>query len=147
MKQKKDPKKEIESAHYLIESILKIDHTNCQLIHLKQLLSVLLWKITEANGKYNLRYVSKGVLVRMQKIKIIHEHVYEREKLINDLISGKKTIQKILENAVACLVTVEEAELLSKVDKKLDGWERYYAARITVFDKQTLGKKISFDKK
>lgn len=46
-------------------------------------------------------------------------------------------IDRILENAIGCVVTVAEHKRLSAVDQDLLGWDRYRAAGVGVYDTQT----------
>ena len=134
---KKDKNKEEASAKYLVGLLLKADVSQMQVGQVKELLSILIWKITESNGKYKLRFVSENALIEKSKKNLIHEHVYERAKLVNELLANPSMANDILVNAVACLVTVEDHKALSDVDKSLHGWDRYKAAGIKVFDNET----------
>ena len=98
--------------------------------HKRELLSVCLWKITEADGKLKVRYWSEGALTAAKK-DLRHEHVYERKKLISRLLSGE-AIESVVSDAIACIVTKREHESLSANEKS--GWERYVDVGIRVFD-------------
>ncbi|HZJ47894.1 MAG TPA: hypothetical protein VFD97_02520, partial [Acidimicrobiia bacterium] len=69
--------------------------------------------------------------------KIQHEHVVERKKLIDRLLADPINYESILAGAVACLVTVEEHDRLRLVDRDLEGWDRYRATGVVVYDMAT----------
>ncbi len=78
------------------------------------------------------------------KAKLRHEHVFQRSKMIADLEqAAPHEVDKILESAIGCTVTVEEHTRLSEIDKEY-GWERYRKAGIVVIDTQT-GEPVRFD--
>jgi hypothetical protein len=106
--------------------------------HIKQLLGVLLWKITEAESpKYKTRFQSQAVLDSGGKGKLRHDHVYQREKMIAALKkAAPHEVDDILKKAVGCTVTLKEHTDLSKY-KEYDGWERYTKARIVVINTET----------
>lgn len=106
--------------------------------HLRELLSILLWKITEADShKYKTRFQTQGAMDCSEKSKLRHEHVFQRSKMIAALEkAAPQEIDAILEKAVGCTVTIEEHTRLSRFDEEY-GWERYRKAEIVVFDTQT----------
>jgi hypothetical protein len=117
----------IESAKLAIEAIVPLELYPA---HKKELLSVCLWKITEADGKMNVRYWSQDAT--QSPISILqHEHVHERRELIHRLLNGE-AVESVVVDAVACIVTKDEHAILGK-SKKL-GWERYCDVGIRVFD-------------
>ena len=122
---------------------------------------VLLWDLTEGaeknfpgvrgkylqiDKKYNLRYWSEAAIdiydlnQKNKRFKNLrHEHVLERDKLMNFLDSDKETSEKINilsnpANVPACVVTIAENNRLNKI-KNVAGWDRYNAAGIKVFDR------------
>lgn len=104
--------------------------------HKRELLSILMWKATEVDGKNNIRYRSAGVLAD-EVARIHHEHVVTRKELVNRLISEPDRYVEILDDAVGCLVTREEHKRLAaaeRADPSLRGWDRYRAADIIVHD-------------
>lgn len=109
--------------------------------HRCELLSVLLWKITEAESyhKYETRFQSQEALnCDKSKTKLRHDHVYPRSKMVTELENaGPDQIDTILERAVGCTVTEEEHSRLSKLGKEYDGWVRYEKAGIVVIDTKT----------
>ncbi|MFA6528359.1 MAG: hypothetical protein WCT46_02355 [Candidatus Gracilibacteria bacterium] len=99
--------------------------------HKKELLSCLIWKTTEASGKYNTRYVSKGVF--NGGFPVEHEHVFTRKTLVEKMLRNPEDIRLVIDEAVACLVTKEEHGSLSKSNR--DGWERYEDIGIKIYDR------------
>jgi hypothetical protein len=97
----------------------------------RKLLDTLLWKYTEADGKYNTRHRSVAANGCTSNDGLRHDHVFTRKELIDQLMGAKSAqIPKILENAVGCVVTNDEHTKLSGSDKTLSGWERYRHAKI-----------------
>ncbi len=109
--------------------------------HKGEVISLMIWMITERHGKWNTRYRSeKAKGMRSKDCGIRHDHVYRRKDLIDCILKDHKNISAILESAIACVVTKEEHERLNQIDKKkpyLKGWDRYKEANITVYDMQT----------
>lgn len=112
--------------------------------HKRELLGVCLWKITEADGKFNVRFWSEKAIAIAQKNAnsasrrgLIHEHVYTRKALIARLLGGE-AIEAVAADAVACIITAQEHKLLSSAAAAApaaaaDGWARYTAANIKVY--------------
>jgi predicted GTPase len=125
--QHKDRDARIISAIKAIEAILPLDLYPA---HKRELLSVCIWKITEADGKLKVRYWSEGA-VGNQSSKLQHEHVHERKELIARLLSGE-AVNSVVADAVACMVTKEEHAQLG-VSSNL-GWQRYKDIGIRVYD-------------
>jgi hypothetical protein len=111
----------------------------------------MIWVITEADGltaekrtgyKKKITYISEGVKKRRDKgdqsIKgLIHEHVYIRKGIVLKLLNGKgRNIEKILKNAIGCVVTNKEHKKLHEIIG-CDGWERYKKANIKVYNSKT----------
>ena len=103
--------------------------------HLRELLTTLLWKLTEADSsKYKTRYQSQAAIERSAGVKLRHEHVYQRAKMIDALLKAElEQMDEILGLAIGCTVTTEEHALLALFDSDY-GWERYRKAGITVMD-------------
>jgi hypothetical protein len=124
------------SATRLIKLLLA---NNCPALsdHVEDMIDTLLWRITEADGKQNLIYKSSGAIAALagrNKSKTIHEHVYQRRKMIDALIQAKpEAVDHILKDAIGCLVTVDEHERLRPFDREY-GWDRYRRADIAVMD-------------
>lgn len=123
----------ITSAQALLASREKIITS-----HLKELLSIAIWKHTECDGKYKTRYQSIGALTR-PKEKLNHEHVVQRKMLVEALLADPSRCQEIFESAIACTVLEEEHKQIMQIEKNetgLHGWERYRVAGIAVYDLQ-----------
>ena len=113
--------------------------------HRRELLTISLWKWTEAAGvppypKFNVRYATPAALDHSNPAKVNHEHVWPRKWIIDRLLEPGKTwaeddLREFLEDhGVACIVTVEEHGELSKQTSGLEGWERYKRAGLQVRD-------------
>lgn len=125
------PFERVESAKHAIRAILAMDGILER--HRDELLSLMIWKITEAEGKYTLRYRSEGSLTD-PSAKKHHEHPFPRRWLIAQLKAHPTRVDEILERAFGCVVTIDEHRRLSSVPPHLLGWDRYKAAGIRVFD-------------
>jgi hypothetical protein len=105
--------------------------------HRRELLSLCLWKITEAEGgKYGTRFRSRAAL-SAPRAELAHEHVYERQKLVDALLAAPADDDAVVARAVGCVVTRREHARLTAVSRarpELDGWERYEAAGVKVVD-------------
>lgn len=103
----------------------------------KRMLVHALWEVAFATGNKQSsffgRYRSEGVLGQTG-LKIQRDHIYRKEKLIEQLLSPSADLEEIIERAECCLVTEEEHSRLGRVDEKIDGWDRYRGAGITVYD-------------
>jgi hypothetical protein len=123
---------EMRSAVTAIKGILALQIMDK---HKKKLISRMIWAITEAHGKYKTRFRSEAVLTTAD-CKMQHEHVYPRKELIEEIMKVPENCERILEKAVACVVTEQEHRLLNKVSKEnpnVNGWDRYKKAGITVY--------------
>lgn len=106
--------------------------------HLRELLSILIWKWTEAHGKYRgCRFWTPRALEAPQGL--CHEHVVPRKLLVEALVAaGPESAEEILETmAVACVVTHAEHSQLPDVSWEellANPWARYDAAGVEVVD-------------
>ena len=123
----KDRAERIKSAVTAVEAILPLE---LYLAHKKELISVCIWKITEADGKSKVQFWSEEAIMD-QGGKLQHEHVYERKELISRLLSGE-SVDSVVADAIACMVTKDEHLILSKSDS--NGWQRYRDSGIRVYD-------------
>jgi hypothetical protein len=133
-----------QSVISFIELLLNSKKPEMLVKHRRDLLNTMLWKYTEADGKYNTRYFSHSALKCMdlskeeRKGKLHHEHVCPREKLIDDLLAADlENWQNVLKKAIGCTVTIGEHKDLPKSDEECDGWGRYAKAKILVIDRVT----------
>jgi len=137
---KKYQKEEIIlSTTNAIRYILKIPNSEVLEKHKKDLLDEMIWKLTEAGGKHNQRYISEGVDLKRKSgdwsIKGLRlEHVYTRKSIISELLACPSDMNSILEKAIGCVVTAEEHDKLPHRD--YFGWDRYKQAKIRVWDTQ-----------
>jgi hypothetical protein len=126
------------SAVALIKLLLAEKNPDILGAHRRELLRVLLYKLTEAEShKYETRFQSKAASERKGHVKLVHDHVFQRAKMIAELEKAMEKIDIILKNAIACTVTAEEDKRLSKFGKRYDGWARYKKAEIAVIDTKT----------
>src|SRR5258708_12951073 len=71
------------SAATLIKYLLAEKKPEVLPAHYRELLSTLLWKVTEADSrKYKTRFQTQGALVCSDKANLRHEHVFQRSKMI-----------------------------------------------------------------
>jgi len=132
---RKDSEERLNSALALMDAILRVREQMLN-THLRESLSIAIWKYTECNGKYTTRFRSRGA-VESPNGKLNHEHVFTRKSLIDELLGSPGDFEIIMSKAVACTVLTSEHALLRSVEKQnpsLVGWNRYRAAGIEVFD-------------
>jgi len=133
----RDHAERIRSAYLAIKAILDLDLYKQ---HKRDLLDICIWKITEVDGKDKTRYRSLEALNEKNSRNLQHEHVFEKSFLIDMLLDNKDDYEHILEKAVACMVTKEEHERLTRISREykgkidLQGWARYKMAKIRVYD-------------
>lgn len=130
----------IESATTAIEGVLTLP---IQERHKRDLINGMLWKLTEARGKYTTRCRSQGLLDAPKGTKLQHEHVTTRKQLVDTVLKDPTRAREIAATAVACVVTKEEHERLTRISREqphLTGWQRYDAAGIDVIDTDATGR-------
>lgn len=123
------------SASAVIEALLA-SRQHILKSHLKELLSIAIWKYTECDGKYTTRYRSHGAITRPVE-KLNHEHVVPRKLLVEAMLESPERCAEILESAIACTVLEEEHKKIMSIEKSqkgLLGWDRYRAAGVAVYD-------------
>ncbi len=102
--------------------------------HLRELLRILLWKITQAESStHKTRYQSQDALKFRDKGNLRHDHVFQCTQMIDALLAKPERAGEILETAVGCTVTLAEHERLHQNEEEY-GWKRYYKAEIVVMD-------------
>ena len=127
-----------QSAILLTEIILANRKPEILDAHLRRVLGELIWKTTEADGKHNTAYWSEAAIACADRRKLVHEHVITKKDLIDQLLAAEPTeAGLILNQAVACIVTTDEHNNLSKHDKTAKGWRRYDLAEVRVVDRRT----------
>jgi hypothetical protein len=126
------------SAVTLIKYLLAENKPEALSAHYRELLDVLLWKVTEAeSSKYKTRFQSQGALDCSDRAKLRHDHVFQRAKMIAALEkAASHEVDDILKAAIGCTVTIDEHTRLSGFDEEY-GWERYRKVGIMVIDTQT----------
>ena len=122
----------ILSATTAIASILQMSQKVLS-DHKRRLISRMIWKITEAHGKYNTRFCSEGALRDADDLR--HDHVTTRKNLIDRLMNPPFDLEGILKDAIGCTVTTDEHENLSALADEIIGWDRYKKAGVRVFDR------------
>jgi hypothetical protein len=100
--------------------------------HKRDIISGLLWRITEARGKYTTRYRSRASLENGAKLR--HDHVFTRKDITDRIIAEPERARTILRDAIACVVTEDEHKRLSKLGEAKRGWDRYTEVAIAVID-------------
>ena len=115
--------------------------------HRREVMSVALWKHTEAAAappcpKYRLRYRTRAAMDLTTAAEVRHEHVWTREWLIDTMLERHRhgwteadLARFVEQHAVACTVTVDEHQRLEEHEGR-EGWNRYAAAGIAVWDCQ-----------
>ena len=163
MKSKYDPTEEEESSadlilHLLVhrQSIIRSNQSNNSYEkQFKELVDTLLWKHTEAHGKYiGCKYWSNGALESLKKHnnKVVtnkkidpthalrHEHIFPKNESIKLLLNidtpTPEKVNEILKQNIGVVVTVEEDSRLSKNGNFDDPWQRYRDANISWQEKK-----------
>ena len=134
------PKAEARRASAIRIAKLILDADGLEPEHRNELLSIAIWKYTEADGKSKTRYRSEGALHETDSKKLNHEHVVPRKCLREKMLLDPNRCKTIMQLATACVVTREEHLRLTQVSKQdpsLQGWARYTAAGVRVFDLKT----------
>ena len=133
------------SAVALVKLLLASKRPEMLPKHVGELLTTLLWKITEADGKYKTRFQSRGALECTDSKQLRHDHVYTRKRMVDALLNaGPEACEEIVKHAIGCTVTAREHDLLSTFDDGHDGWERYRKAKVRVTNTET-GKQVIED--
>lgn len=103
---RRDADERVESAKLAMRAMSPL---NLLAAHKKELLTVCVWKLTEAEGrgKYATRYCSRRALTAPRR-ELRHEHVFERQKLVNMLLEDPSKVEEVARRAVACIVTKDE---------------------------------------
>jgi hypothetical protein len=140
---------EAENCRRSLTSLVKVLLANRKpdvlLAHYRAVIDTLLWKFTEADGKFNTRFRTQGAMKCDDKRKLRHEHVYQRRKMIDELVKAKpEEVDSILKRAIGCTITDDEHDRLKSFDYEY-GWKRYQKARLVVIDRKS-GKKLKLSK-
>ena len=127
------------SAVILIKHLLSEKNPEILPAHRRELLKILLFKITEAEcqHKHKTRFQSDQALCCGNSKNLRHDHVYQRVKMAAILENAaQEEIDGILKTAIGCTVTTEENVRLAKFDCEY-GWERYRKAGIKAKNPET----------
>ena len=132
-----------QSALSLISQLLLLQDVSEK--HLKEQLSIGLWKWTEAAGvaphaKFNLQLVSDGVLHARGPASINHEHVWTRKWIIERLRARRswppEDLAPFPDHATAWRAWSPCRSTPSSAGSSGEGWDRYRAAGIGVWDRE-----------
>ncbi|MCP5021602.1 MAG: hypothetical protein GY930_07470 [bacterium] len=135
--------------NHRIELLEKEEYTLEANRHLRELISRLLWKHSEADGKYvGCRFWSLGAiqshrhhgrvvtsLSEFPTDALRHEHLVPRHQLTSLLIElespTEERVKSLLEDLnVGVVVTVSEHDLLAESGNEADPWQRYRDAGV-----------------
>ena len=106
--------------------------------HRNELLSICVWKWTEAHGKYRgCRYWTRAALDADQR-QLAHEHVVPRRQLVRALIdlptaSEEAVVDLLTRMGVACVVTRNEHDRLPEApwaELVVNPWARYEGVEV-----------------
>lgn len=132
-----DMERNDRSVRYRVRQILGWDRNVVTEEELKQELSMKLWNLTEGpRGRWkftHVRYASEGFLSDVAASPR-HEHVVTRKSLVARLLAGED-FDTVLDDAIACLVTKEEAQRLNRATS--EGWDRYREVGVIAYDMAT----------
>jgi hypothetical protein len=124
------------SATALVKLLLANRGGDVLTTHLRELLRILLWKMTQAEAPtHRTRFQSESALRAATGEPLRHDHVFQSANMIDELLEAKsnEAIERILDCAVGCTVTLDEHSRLHRFDDEY-GWERYSKAGIVVMD-------------
>lgn len=129
----------LRSIHHLL------DLQDVEPAHKRELISIGLWKWTEAEGfrphpKYHIRLRSVGSIDVGRTAKVNHEHVWTRSWITGELLRREgwtldELREFLVQYGVACIVTTDEHARLSQ--SRATGWQRYREAGVLVWDMLT----------
>ena len=102
----------------------------------KGMLDAALWQVVFATGntqkKFMGPYRGETVITR-PGLKIQRDHAYRRVTLLSELFGPSPDLDSIIDRAqCCCIVTEDEHRRLTAID--IDGWDRYTAANIVMYD-------------
>src|SRR5690348_7066302 len=92
----------ISSAKEAIAGILRMG-PSVLAEHKKALIARMIWKITEAHGKYNTRYCSKTAQ-RANKEEKRHDHIYPLKRMVERILANHSSFESEIANAIGCTV-------------------------------------------
>ncbi len=129
-RQRSDLQERLESLKQVIEYL-----RDCDLVEdsKKRMLNHAVWEVTIALGDFTPEFRSRSVIEGSIGTKIQREHVYQRKKIVADILSKGESLDCVISRVVHCVVTKEEHEKLKSIPATEDGWNRYRLADIEVF--------------
>lgn len=140
----KKPYVRLETAETIISSAkrlvnLVLQENSLLPKHKKTIMHLAQWFVSEADGKHKTRFRSKLVvdLARDEPTSreaIIHEHVFSRKEVTDQLLDKPDSTGDILDTVLGCIVTKKEHDKLHKIKNNISGWQRYKNAGIVVYD-------------
>jgi hypothetical protein len=100
------------------------------------MLDAALWQVAFASGntqsKFLGPYRSEAVITQVG-LKIQRDHAHRRATLLSEPLGPSPDLDSIIDRALCCcIVTEDEHRRLAALT--IDGWERYAAAGIVVYD-------------
>lgn len=98
------------------------------------------WFATECDGKLTPRMRTRAAMEYdgpNHNSVLQHEHVIPMRVLVERMQASRGDIEGIVREAPACLVTREEHQRLTPLDRTHHGWDRYREAGIEVLDALT----------
>lgn len=102
----------------------------------KDMMNAALWQVAFATGNSQSRFMGpyrSEAVITQPGLKIQRDHAHRRATLLSELLGPSPDLDSIIERAqCCCIVTEEEHQRLRSVD--IDGWDRYAAAGIVVYD-------------
>lgn len=131
----KDSERRQASAVALATAVLQA-RSDMYAAHVREVLSIAVWKFTECDGKYTTRFRSEGAMFAKSNA-VHHEHVVTRKSLVDRLLIEPHNVSSIFADAIGCVVLRSEHSLLAAAEKTnpgLSGWDRYRKAGIVVWD-------------
>lgn len=129
------PEREHRLASAVAVARFALESSDLYDAHRNELLSFACWWATELDGKYKTRFRSYGARQPGAR-DLRHEHVVPRRALRQAMQREPERAAEILRDAPACVVTREEHDRLEALGGEHEGWERYIAAGVDVFDEQ-----------
>jgi hypothetical protein len=111
----------------------------------KRILVHVVWEIAFATGNTQVSFMGRyrsAKVVSQSGLPIQRDHINKKAALIAALLGPSPDLEAIIERAQCCVVTDDEHAQLGAVGTKIDGWERYLAAGISVYDMATDSKVV-----
>ena len=100
------------------------------------MLDAALWQVAFATGNTQSKFMGpyrSGAVITQPGLKIQRDHAHRRATLLSELLGPSPDLDSIIDRAqCCCIVTEDEHRRLAAV--AIDGWERYAAAGIVVYD-------------